>query len=108
MSVEPPWRQAVEEFKEGVRSLYGDRLHKVVLFGSHARGEAGEASDIDLLVVLEGEVNPVREIDRMGDLTWRIDRTYGVLLAVVPMARERFEHGTSPLLLNVRHEGVPA
>ena len=38
--------------------IYGDRLVKMVLFGSQARGEADADSDIDVLVVLKGEVNP--------------------------------------------------
>lgn len=42
--------------------LYGPRLAGVVVFGSWARGEAGDASDVDLLVVLERRVPLVRAL----------------------------------------------
>lgn len=51
---------------------------------------------------------PRRAIDRMGELTWEIDMAHGVLLAVVPVSKADFEQGASPLLRNVRREGVPA
>ena len=39
-----------------VIAVYAPR--RVILFGSHARGEAGEDSDLDLLVVLDDDVPP--------------------------------------------------
>lgn len=101
-------RAAVEAFKEQAADLYGDRLDQVLLFGSQARGEATEASDVDLMVVLEGPVDRFEEIDRMGELTWDVDMEHDVLLAVVPVSKTDFEQGASPLLRNVRREGVPA
>lgn len=101
-------RSAVEAFKQRAQELYGDRLHQVLLFGSQARGEATDASDVDLMVVLEGPVDRFEEIDRMGELTWQIDMEHEVLLSVVPVAKPDFEQGNSPLLRNVRREGVPA
>ena len=39
-------------------TLYGERLHAVVLYGSHARGDATDASGVDVVVVLQGDVDP--------------------------------------------------
>ncbi|PSG98462.1 hypothetical protein BRD56_00550 [Thermoplasmatales archaeon SW_10_69_26] len=107
-AVDEATRSAVEAFKQRAQELYGDRLHQVLLFGSQARGEATDASDVDLMVVLEGPVDRFEEIDRMGELTWQIDMEHEVLLSVVPVAKPDFEQGNSPLLRNVRREGVPA
>lgn len=101
-------RAAIEAFKERVADLYGDRLIRVLLFGSQARGEATERSDVDLMVVLEGPVNRFEEIDRMGEITWEIGMRHDVLLAVVPVSEEDFEQGSSSLVRNARREGVPA
>lgn len=35
--------------------------HKIILFGSHAYGQPGESSDVDLLVVLPFNGKPVRK-----------------------------------------------
>ena len=41
---------------------YGDRLVKIILFGSYARGDFNEESDVDYLVLLnEKNVSPFRE-----------------------------------------------
>ena len=52
----------MHELKIGLKELYGDRLVKLILFGSHARGEANLDSDIDLLAVLKSPVSQVQEI----------------------------------------------
>lgn len=47
-------RRWVEEFRERLRAEHGPRLRDLRLFGSKARGEWHEESDIDLLVLLDG------------------------------------------------------
>ena len=47
----------VREFHGGLAALYGERLKGVCLFGSYARGQAVEDSDIDVAVILEGPVH---------------------------------------------------
>ena len=54
-----------------MRSLYGTRLAGLVLYGSQAWGEAGDDSDIDVLVLLEGPV------DRMAELRAFLSRQAG-------------------------------
>jgi predicted nucleotidyltransferase len=102
MDVTPILRQ----FKAGATTLYGERLKNIILFGSWARGEAGPESDIDLLVVLQGNIIPGREIDRMLDLITDLNLEHTVLLAVVPMSESEYIKVNSPLLLNIRQEGV--
>jgi predicted nucleotidyltransferase len=100
-------RAAAEEFLAALKDVYGERLHSVVLYGSIARGEgAVPDSDADLLVVLEGPVSPVDEIWRCSEVTAAISLKHDLVLSPRFMARERFETGGSPLLLNVRREGV--
>lgn len=98
--------QAVRDFVGQLRALYGDRLRRILLYGSWARNEATEDSDIDLAVVLGGEVQPSREIDRMIDLITDVNLEYGVLLSVYPVSEDNYLHTNSPLLINLRREGV--
>src|SRR5207249_5396787 len=60
--------QIARDVTQDLRRLYGDRLRKVVLFGSWARGDAHPESDIDLLVVLDHVDDQVAEIKRMGEI----------------------------------------
>ena len=97
----------LREFKHQIAKLYGQRLKKVVLYGSYARGQANdEHSDIDLAVVLAGAVEPCEEIDRMADIFTELNLEHNVLIAVYPVSEGDFEKVESPLLINVRKEGI--
>lgn len=48
-------RALADEFARYLKAKYGDRIVQIVLFGSVARGDAREDSDVDLLVVAEGD-----------------------------------------------------
>jgi len=100
--------EILKEFREEIENLYGKRLKSIILYGSWARGDATEESDIDVLIVLEGEVIPGKEIDRMIDIITEINLKHGVLVSVYPVSKEDYSTINSPLLINVRREGVPA
>jgi predicted nucleotidyltransferase len=98
----------VREFREEAEKLYGNRLKAIILYGSYARGKATEDSDIDLAIVLDGDVIPGEEIDRMIDIITEINLKYGVLISVYPVSEKNYNTINSPLLLNLRREGIPA
>ncbi len=68
---------------EGLRRLYADRLHRVVLFGSFARGEARADSDLDALVVLDRIDHYAAEVDRTGSLCSELSLRYGLTISRV-------------------------
>ena len=97
----------IKEFRQEIKKLYGKRLKDIILFGSWARGEATDESDIDLLVVLDGTVVPGIEIDRMIDIITEMNLTHSILISVYPVSEKTYATINSPLLINVRREGVP-
>jgi predicted nucleotidyltransferase len=101
-----PWRIALNRFVAGVRAAYGDRLQRVVLYGSRARGDAEPESDVDVLVVLDDVENFWKEHWRIGDIAIEASDGAETIIAAMPMSRVAFEERRSPLLLNVRREGI--
>jgi predicted nucleotidyltransferase len=99
---------AVKEFKAEIKKLYGNRFKRVILYGSWARGEGGANADVDLMVILKGGVTPGREIDRMIDIITEINLKYNTLLSIYPIAEKEYAALNTPLLMNVRREGVPS
>lgn len=74
-----------------------------VIYGSHARGQAGPESDIDLLVISgDGAKSRCRDIDLLWKLRARID--WRIEPVLVSRRRWRSDHG-SPLLATIRQEG---
>jgi predicted nucleotidyltransferase len=99
-------RAALNELKHGSYEIYGPKLHGMYLYGSYARGDYAEGSDVDVLVALEGDVKPSKEIDRLNDLVSDIDLRYDLLISVFPVPAKWLEERHSPLFANVRKEGV--
>ena len=60
--------RVLKDLRAQLQSIYGQRLASTILFGSQARGDAVPASDLDVLVVLKGDVDPGKEIARTGKL----------------------------------------
>jgi predicted nucleotidyltransferase len=106
MTTQASIQAPLKAFTQTVRNLYGERLERIVLFGSFARGTAHENSDVDVAVVLRGAVQPMEEIDAIVAATYNINLEYGILLAVYPVAAERYYDEQSPLLINIRKEGL--
>lgn len=99
---------ALKMLKARLEELYGERLKSLILYGSWARGDATEDSDIDIIVVLEGKVSPGREIERMIDAITDILLERNELISIYPVSEDDYERVNSPLMINVRREGVPA
>ena len=95
------------DLRKRLEALYGPRLVRLVLFGSQARGDAEPGSDIDVLVVLEGPVRAGEEIRRTANVVADLSLENNVVFSCFFVSRNRFESELSPLLINVRREGVP-
>ena len=103
----PKIKQLLREFKQALSELYGERLASLVLYGSVARHEETEDSDVDVLVVLKGKtISHFDEIRQMGDAKFELLLKFDELVSVVPMMHDDFLHRESPLLRNVRREGI--
>ena len=100
-------RPILAELKREFEAIYGDRLVKLVLFGSHARGEATPDSDIDVLVVLKGPVDDWQEIERTSRANADICLEHTVLIQRFFESEEWLQSGETSLARNVRREGVP-
>ncbi|ELS33392.1 MULTISPECIES: nucleotidyltransferase domain-containing protein [Pseudanabaena] len=96
----------LHELKLGLKELYGDRLVKLILFGSHARGEANPDSDIDLLIVLKNNISQFQEILNMSELRVRMLLEHDEIVSIIPMSEEDFHTRNVALLRNIRKEGI--
>ena len=99
-------QEILGELKEGLLHLYGGRFIKLILYGSYARNDAWEGSDIDVVVLLAGEVSPMSEIDGMLDIITDINLKYNTLISVYPVSEDSLKTVKSPLLLNIQKEGI--
>ena len=102
MDVEP----ILQQLKQRLQQLYGERLKGLYLFGSHARGEANADSDIDVAVILDDFKSVGEEIRRWSKVRTELSLRYECVIALVPIRECDWHLRHSSLLVNLRREGV--
>ncbi|MCC6475701.1 nucleotidyltransferase domain-containing protein [bacterium] len=101
----PNLQTILDELREKLSLHYGDRLAKLVLYGSQARGDAEPDSDIDVLVVLKGEVRPLKEIAATGEITAKLSADNTVVLNTLFVSQREYEARQEPVIINAYREG---
>lgn len=99
-------KQILEKFK----SLLLQKLdvHQVILFGSRARGDSTEYSDVDVLVVLNSETNE-SDLEFVSNCGWEVGFEHGVVIVPIVYTRAAWENSperSSLLAQAIEKEGV--
>ena len=79
-------RGPLREAQQRLQAMYGDRLRRVILYGSQARGDAREDSDIDVLVVLDGPFDLYQETKPLATLHFDLFERYRLDFSFKPYA----------------------
>ncbi len=83
-------------------------MHRLVVFGSRARGDADPESDIDVLVILSGPNTP-KARKHISDCAWEAGFKYGLVVSPIVVSRNNWENGPekySLLAKAVEEEGI--
>lgn len=100
-------RAVLMRVRDHMESIFGARFVRLVLFGSRARGDATAESDVDVLVILAGgAAQPEEDLRRASAMIADLSLSYDVVVSCVYVSPEQFEREQSPLMLNVRREGL--
>ena len=95
------------EVKQALLDLYGDRLNRVILFGSYARGDFHANSDVDYMLVLnDTEVRTGQEIWVFGGSMSDLTDKYNVMVSVKPTSLIKYSTSDLFLYQEVRREGI--
>src|ERR1051326_1447142 len=92
-------------FRSALVEIFGERLERVVLFGSRARGDARPDSDYDLAVFLKTLPDRWAELDRLADLRMRFLDETGAFFDAKPYLVTAY-HNTTPLMHEIRRDGL--
>jgi predicted nucleotidyltransferase len=98
--------ELLRQIKSRLREAFGDRLHGVVLYGSEARGEAQEDSDIDILMLLEGPIRLGRDIEVGVEAVYPLILQIERPIQVLPVDVRNYEAGTIGLYRVAAEEGI--
>ena len=96
----------LSKFRQALTELYGERIERVVLFGSRARGDANHDSDYDVALFLNEPTDTWAEIDRLTDLQLAMRDDTGVDIHTMPFRAGHWRDPASPLMFEIRKDGL--
>lgn len=96
-----------QEVKQALTELYGDRLDRIILYGSYARGDFHPESDVDYMVVLYDKiVQAGKEVRRMSPIMGPLALKYAIEVSIFPVAVDKYESGYTLFYQAVQQEGM--
>jgi len=96
--------EILKEFKRELTEILGGKLVDVILFGSYARGDYTEESDVDVLIIVK-EKPTIDEENKISKLCLRFLIKYGIVISAVTYPKDIFDLNSS-FAVEVKKIGV--
>ena len=101
----------INKFIEGVNKILGDRVKKIILYGSYARGDFNESSDIDIMISTDLADDELEEYKtKISDYAWEIEYNNNFEIDLSPLIKNIDKYNKRieviPFYMNVQKEGV--
>lgn len=101
--------QIISIFNEKVKEVLGNRLKKIILYGSYARGDFNNSSDIDIMILTDCTFEEIEEYrDIISDIAFDIELENGIVISPIIKNIDKYNARVNivPFYKNVQKEGV--
>lgn len=94
------------EIEKKIRDLFGEKVLKIILFGSYARGDYDPESDVDIMVIVDDESLEIYRKKGIELTNYYLEKERILISIIVEKAKivEKYKNH-SPFLINVVKEG---
>ncbi len=101
----------IDEFVNEVNKTLGNRVKKIILYGSYARGDYNKSSDIDIMILTDLKDDEIYEnFVKISDIAYDIEEKNNFDITLSPLVKniDRFNYWLEalPFYTNVQNEGV--
>ena len=99
----------VYRFSKEVKRMLGESLRRIIVYGSYARGDYHENSDVDIMILVKMSDEEIRAVKNdIYDLAFDVEMNTGIQLSPIIKNEAQYEYwvDTLPFYRNVRDEGV--
>lgn len=103
------WNRLMDDLVREYRNIYGVSLREVILYGSYARGDMDDESDVDVAAIVD---YPREELSRtfakLGEVASELSLAYGLTVSptAIPLADYKKYQTALPYYRNIQREGV--
>lgn len=103
--------KAINKFVDKVNELLGERVKRIILYGSYARGDFNESSDIDVMILTDlTDVEIVEYRDKILNIAYDIEEENDFDIYLSPLLKNLDKYNRRinviPFYMNVQKEGV--
>jgi predicted nucleotidyltransferase len=95
----------LQRFRAAVAEVYGDRIERVVLYGSRARGDAREDSDYDIAVFIKDPDSFAADSASLAVVTTNLLIDTGALISATPFPAGTYRERTG-FMRELRRDGL--
>lgn len=99
----------LKSMAQAYQAVYGENIVKIILYGSYARGDYQNNSDIDIVAIVQGEREGLQqELKKVWDISSDLELEYGIIISptVIPFAEYEKYKKDLPYYRNIQNEGV--
>ena len=99
----------LERYKEAVSQILGERLKRIILYGSYARGDFKQDSDMDIMILADIQPEEISNLaDRIYDITYDFEVKYEMEINPSIQSLQVYEQwkGVYPFFMNIEKDGV--
>ena len=102
-------RNLLDQYTEILQKIYGKHLKKVILYGSYARGDYRDDSDIDIMILVDSTEDTIKQKGRMvSDITFDFNLDHDIMIMPIVKNVNHFQYWlpADPFYKNVKNDGV--
>ena len=102
-------KKSIQEFVNKANEMFGDRAKKIILYGSYARGDYNESSDIDIMILTDlTDEEIIHYSEKIWDFAYDIELENDVIITPLIKNIDKFNYWLEalPFYMNVQKEGI--
>ena len=99
----------IYKFSQELKQILGDNLAKVIVYGSYARSDYRDNSDVDIMILVKMSDEEIKAVKNdIYDLAFDVEMSTGIELSPIIKNEKQYEYwvDTLPFYRNVRNEGM--
>ena len=102
-------QNVLQQYVQEIIKIYGSHLKRIILYGSYARGDFREDSDVDIMILLDlTDMESKAYFDQLIKVTFDFNMEYGLDIKPIAKSLEHFRKWVNayPFYTNISKEGV--